>query len=115
MGKYLLDDHGVLNAGDHFDSAAAFTARFGHCYFSHMSCVVAVSDMLAEEFQPTNNEAIRFDTTTVMNVQTCKIARRCLVRQKFHITSRIRIVCTAVYTLRTWKVKVIRWRHRLNT
>jgi hypothetical protein len=28
MGKYLLDDHRVLNAGDHFDGAAACTARF---------------------------------------------------------------------------------------
>ncbi len=28
MGEYLLDDHGVLNAGHHFDSAASFRARF---------------------------------------------------------------------------------------
>ncbi len=31
VGKYLLDDHWVLNASNQFDSAAAFTARFiGH-------------------------------------------------------------------------------------
>jgi len=28
VGKYLLDDHRVLNASDYFDGAAAFTARF---------------------------------------------------------------------------------------
>jgi hypothetical protein len=28
LGKYLLDDHRILNAGDHFDDTAAFTARF---------------------------------------------------------------------------------------
>ena len=28
MGKYLLDDHRLLHAGNHFDGAAACTARF---------------------------------------------------------------------------------------
>ena len=28
VGEYLLDDHWVLNAGNHFDGAAAFRARF---------------------------------------------------------------------------------------
>jgi hypothetical protein len=28
VGEDLLDDHRVLNAGDHFDGTAAFTARF---------------------------------------------------------------------------------------
>jgi hypothetical protein len=28
VGEYLLDNHRVLNAGDHFNGAAAFTARF---------------------------------------------------------------------------------------
>ena len=28
VGKYLLDDHRVLNAGNHYDGAAAFRARF---------------------------------------------------------------------------------------
>ena len=28
MGEYILDDHRVFDAGDHFDGAAAFTAGF---------------------------------------------------------------------------------------
>ena len=28
MGEYLVDDHRILNAGDHFDGTAACTARF---------------------------------------------------------------------------------------
>ena len=28
MGEYFLDDRGIFDAGDHFDGATAFTARF---------------------------------------------------------------------------------------
>ena len=28
VGEYFLDDHRVFDAGDHFDGATAFTARF---------------------------------------------------------------------------------------
>ena len=28
MSKYLINDHRIFDAGDHFDGATAFTARF---------------------------------------------------------------------------------------
>ncbi len=70
VGKYLLDDHWVLNASNQFDSAAAFTARFiGH---------VLVPDRLAAVNYCANRLSCRFvDVNTENPLQSLALDHRC--------------------------------------
>jgi hypothetical protein len=52
-----------------------------------MSCAFVVFDMPAGKLQATDNEAIPFNTITVMRIETCKIARRFHVGQ--HMVERL--------------------------
>ena len=70
VGKYLLDDHRVLNAGNHFNGAAACTARFiGH---------VLVPDRFAAVYYCANRLSYRFvDVNIEYPLQSLRPGHRC--------------------------------------